>query len=126
MSVILPDVTANSKPAEVGGDPETTGNKFNDDLAYYSKKFESLRNQHQETLQRTETRLSPQNKREEIETVQNNKFRRFAAIQDLKPEKEATMIEVNQWAKHFMNYINMGYRNGLPQKGISMHRGFKQ
>ena len=91
-----------------------------------SKIFESLRNQYTETLQRVDTRLSPQNKREEIQTVQNNGFGKFATIPDLKPtflEKEATMIKVNQWAKQFMNYINMGYRNGPPQKDTLMHLG---
>ena len=48
----------------------------------------------------------------------------FAAIPDLKPgflEKEATIIEVIQWTKELINYINMGYRNSPPQTGINMH-----
>ena len=80
-------------------DPENTVNKIEEDLETNSKIFESLRNQCTETLQRVDTRLSPQNKREEIQTAQNNGFGGFAAIPDLKPvflEKEATMLEVNQ------------------------------
>ena len=38
-------------------------------------------------------------------------------------EKEATMIEVNQWTEHLMNYINMGYRINPPQTKINMHLG---
>ena len=124
IAAMLTDAIACSKPTEVGEDPETTVNKIEDDFKTYSKKFESFRNQFKETLPRVDTRLSPQNKREEIQTVQNNGFGKFATIPDLKPtflEKEATMIKVNQWAKQFMNYINMGYSNGLPQRRISMH-----
>ena len=71
-------------------------------------------------------KLSPQNRWEEYglrenQTFQSSDFGRFAAIPDLKPvflEKEAARIEVNQWAERFMHYINMGYRNFPPQKGV--------
>ena len=51
---------------------------------------------------------------------------RFSAVPDLKPvflDKEATMMEVNQWTEQFQNYIRMGYRNNPPAKGVSMHLG---
>ena len=49
----------------------------------------------------------------------NSQFERFSEVPDLKPvflDKEATMIEVNQWCEHFFNYITMGYRNSLPRE----------
>ena len=45
---------------------------------------------------------------------------------DLKPkylEKDANMIEVNQWIKQLTNHINVGYRSIPPLTGIYMHLG---
>ena len=38
-------------------------------------------------------------------------------------EKEANLIEVNNWIRQLNHYINAGYRNITPPTGIYMHLG---
>ena len=48
----------------------------------------------------------------------------FTSFSDLKPkylEKEANLIEVNNWIRQLTHYINAGYRNNPPAKGVYVH-----
>ena len=90
---VLMSLIAEMDHADATDDPENTIRKVNDDISIYMDKFE---------------------------------FSRFTAVSDLKPvylDKEANLIEINQWIEQFQNYIKMGYRNNPPATGVSMHLG---
>ena len=61
--------------------------------------------------------MSPKAKTNSPDGSTSKEFGRFTLVSDLKPgylDKEANLIEINQWIEQFQNYINMGYRNNPP------------
>ena len=123
----LTEVIATLDPTEAEEELEKMISKVDEDIDTYAKKYEMLKKTYDKILETVDalltpqkTTLLPQNR------AANSEFERFSAVPDLKPvflDKEATMIEVNQWCEQFFNYIMMGYRNSPPKRGVSMHLG---
>ena len=62
IAMSLTDVITISAPTEVGEDPGTMISKIEEDLESYTKKFEQLKSQYEDTFQKTDEILIPQNK----------------------------------------------------------------
>ena len=115
---------------EVAEDLETMISKVNEDIELYVEKFDLFKKQNMGTLETVDRLLKPpENNKKVVTSVEgaaSAEYVRFSAVPDLKPvflDKEATMIDVNQWSEQFQNYISIGYRNNPPVKGVLMHIG---
>ena len=69
-------------------------------------------------------RVTEKEEQEPTQTCSNYGLDRLTSFSDSKPkylEKEANLIEVNNWLKQIKHYIKADYRNNPPARGVYMY-----
>ena len=126
---VLMDLIAKLDQKEAAADPESMIKHVNEDIKLYMEKFDVVKRENAAILESVDSLLKPTESKKSVTSSDGTvgvEYGRFTAVADLKPvflDKDATMIEVNEWIKQFQNYIRMGYRNSPPVKGVAMHLG---
>ena len=120
---VLMSLIAELDQKDASEDPETMISKVNEDIELYMEKYEIVKRDNVGTLESVDSLLKPtENSKKTVTSPDGSasvEYSRFTAVADL--DKEASMVEINQWIEQFQNYVRMGYRNNPPAKGFSMH-----
>ena len=101
---VLMSLIAELDQKDASEDPETMISKVNEDIELYMERYEVVKKDNVGTLESVDSLLKPTENSKKIVTLSdgsaNVEYGRFTAVADLKPvflDKEATMVEINQW-----------------------------
>ena len=125
ISTSLQDVMCESEPNELKGiTPEEAIARVKDDVeSYLEKKRQALEENKKtisEALERNSQIITTNVTSVSVEKHTQSKDK-FQSVSELKPkylEKDANLLEVRNWIQQTKNYIDAGYKDSPPKKGV--------
>ena len=125
ISTSLQDVMCESEPNELKGiTPEEAIARVEDDVESYLEKNRQVLEENKkiisEALERNSQVITTNETFVSVEQHTQPKDK-FQSVSELKPkylEKDANLLEVRNWIQQTKNYIDAGYKDSPPKKGV--------